>query len=106
MSLGGVGGGRKVGTTPEPILWPTWQAAVNNSPSGRGFSFEYMGAHSTSADRLARRARPLSAGGKMIAYSSPNGKESSLPAPVSMWEAKILSGSGAPSEASGLRNFR
>ena len=30
LSLGGVGSGRMLGMTPEPVLWPTWQAVANN----------------------------------------------------------------------------
>ena len=84
--------------TLEPVLWPTRQAGVNNRRNARGFLFERMGAHGSSADRMAQRATPPSAGGQMVLYSSSSGKKSSLPAPASLPDAKISFVSDTPSE--------
>ena len=87
ISAGGVGGGRMLGMAPEPVLWPTWQPAVGNHRSDKGSLIEYVDANGASAQRSAQRAKPPSAGGTIVAYSSPTGKKLSLPAPASLSEA-------------------
>ena len=52
MSAGGVGGGRMLGLTPEPVLWPTCQAVVDNRRNVRGLLSEYVGARGAAVDRL------------------------------------------------------
>ena len=89
-----------LGMTPEPVLWPTWQAAVNKPRDVRAYLFECVGDRGTPVDCLARRAKPPSAGGQMVAYSPSTGEKLSLPAPASLSEAKTLFGSETPSEVS------
>ena len=74
MFLGGVGGGRRLGVSPEAVLRPTWRVVASNRRNVRGLSFEYVGAHGTSADRSAQRAKPPSAGGQMVVFSPSSGK--------------------------------
>ena len=62
---------------------------MTNHGNARGLTFEYAGAHGASVDRPAQRAKPRSAAGQMVAFSSPDGKKLSSPAPVSLSEAKI-----------------
>ena len=59
LSLGGVGGCCMLGLTQGPVLWSTWQAVVGDRRKVRGFSFEYVGAQGTEADRLGQRAKSL-----------------------------------------------
>ena len=87
-----------LGLTPEPVLWSTWQAVVRNHRNVRGLSFEYVGTHGSSVDRLAQRAKPPLSGGKMVAYPSSTGKKLSSPTPASLSEAKRLFATDTPSE--------
>ena len=87
-----------MGMTPEPVLWPTWQAALGNHRSVEGSLIEYVDANGTSVQHLAQRAKPPSAGGNMVAYSSSAGKKLPLPALAWLSEAKASFAIEASSE--------
>ena len=90
ISLGGVGNGRVSGMTPEPVLRPTWQAVVNNHQNARGLPVENVGTRRTSVDRMRQRAKPPSASGRMVAFSSSTVEKLPAPAPVSLLQAEFL----------------
>ena len=104
MSFRGVGGGRMLGVTPGPVLWPPWLAVVYNRRNVRALLFDSVGAHGTAADRLGQRSKPPSAGGEMAGCFSPIGRMSSLPTPITWSETKMPFGSDTLSEESSAQN--
>ena len=106
IPLGGVGGDRLLRMNPEPVIRPTWQAVVGNHRNAQGLLFEYAGAHGATVARLAKRAKPPSAGGEMVVFSPPTEKELSLTAPASFLEAQSVFCTESPSEESSGRSVR
>ena len=89
-----------LGRTPEPMLWPTWRAVVDNRRNARGLSFEYVDTHGATAERLWQRAKPPSASGEINLHPPSTGRRLSSATPMWKSRAKMLLGSDSPSEES------
>ena len=62
MSIGGVGGGRILGLTPEPAQWSIWEVMVDGHRNVRGLWSEYMDEYSRAVGRLGQCTKPPFAG--------------------------------------------
>ena len=97
MYIGGVGGRRILGVTPEPAPWSARSDRVHDRRSVRGSPFEFADVDGGAGGRLAQLSKPLSVGCEMDAFSSGQGARApmsslmSLPGAVKKYESTSVS---------------
>ena len=90
LMFGGIGGGRILRNPPCPVSWQVWAGANRNAVTASTIPHDWAEAALGGAPRLAQRAKPQSAGGDMLAYSSSSGSRMSLPPLLSYAAVKSM----------------
>ena len=78
MDIGGVGGRRILGVTPEPAQWAALSVMVRDHRSVRRLLIEFADVNGGASDRLAQPSKPLPVGGEIEVYASGQGARAPL----------------------------